>query len=478
MNFTSLSFLPFLPVVLAGYYIFPKNIRWIHLLAFSYFFYACHDLRLLCLILITTFSSYLCGIAISRAKSHKTKKTALTCTLIICLGILFLFKYLNFTFQTIVSVLNLFGAELTFHRFSILLPVGISFYTFQTLSYVIDVYRGTIPAEKHLGYYALFVVFFPQLVAGPIERPKDLLPQLKQAPCATHTDFFEGLCLFLSGYTKKMIIADYFSQFVDTAYKQPSAVGGFSLLIATFLFAFQIYCDFSGYTDIARGCAKFLGITLSENFRRPYQAISIRDFWHRWHLSLTQWFTDYVYIPLGGSKKGLVKHCRNILITFLMSGLWHGANFTYIIWGGLHGLFLITETLYEKKFATCSKTKHSLQKVRTFVLVSFAWIFFRADTVKDALLIVRKIFTDWQLSQSFQELNINSTTFIIIILLLLLLHYIEQLPTLQCVNHSLMSEANQFQTQLLYFLLYLTIIICRCLILIEHGSTTFIYFQF
>lgn len=477
MNFTSLSFFLFLPIVLAGYYILPQNIRWIHLLTCSYFFYACHDLRLLFLILITTFVSYSCGLIISNAKSHKTKQISLVITLIICLGTLFLFKYLNFTFQTIVSVLNLLGVKLTFNAFSILLPVGISFYTFQTLSYVIDVYRGTIPAEKHLGYYALFVVFFPQLVAGPIERPKDLLPQLKQTPRATHKDFFDGLRLFLIGYTKKMIIADYFSQFINAAYETPSTVNGFSLLIATFLFAFQIYCDFSGYTDIARGCAKFLGITLSENFCQPYQATSIREFWHRWHQSLTHWFTDYIYIPLGGNKKGLLKHCRNILVTFLISGLWHGANFTYIIWGGLHGVFLIAETLYEK-FAVHRKTNITLQRARTFLLISFAWIFFRADTVKDALLIIRKIFTNWQLSQSFQELNINLSAFIIIILLLLLLYYIEKLPIIEYANLSLTDTGGLFQTTLLYFFIYLTIIICRCLILIEYGSTTFIYFQF
>lgn len=478
MNFTSLYFFIFLPITCFLYRILPHRFRWMFLLFSSCFFYACHDFRLLILILITTLASYYAGITLEHTKSKKKKKVILLRTLLICLGILFVFKYLNFTCSSLCFLFNAIGIEASFEEFSILLPMGISFYTFQTLSYTIDVYRGNIPAERHFGYYSLFVVFFPQLVAGPIERPGNLLPQLKKSPSPSSDDISEGFRFLLTGYVKKILIADYFAGFVDIAYNHPAGVGGASLLLATILFAIQIYCDFSGYSDIALGCARFLGIRLSENFKNPYQAVSIRDFWKRWHISLTCWFTDYLYIPLGGNRKGTLRHYRNILITFLFSGLWHGANMTYLLWGIFHGLLQVAETFIQQKQKKVFYVPVVLRQAVTFSLVCFSWIFFRAATVSDAFSIIRKIITDFRIGLLFSDLALTATDLVLIPLLLILLRLLKRLPLLKNFGHTLSAFRAECQTALLYLSITLAVIICRCLILTEYGTTSFIYFQF
>lgn len=462
MSFTSPVFFIFLPVVLLLYRFLPKRGRLPLLLAASYLFYAYYDVRLLGLILLTTVVSYLAA-----------RKHSIRLCMVVCLLILFVFKYFNFTLQGLFGICNLFGASISFSGFSILLPMGISFYVFQTMSYTFDVHRGTIEAEQNYWYYSLFVVFFPQLVAGPIERPADLLPQLKASPTPTKADMAEGFCLFLRGYAKKLLIADYVAVFVNTAYGAVETAGGAALGIATLLFAIQIYCDFSGYSDIALGCARFMGIHLSENFRRPYLATSIRDFWKRWHISLTRWFTDYLYIPLGGNRKGLFRQCCNTLITFFVSGLWHGANITYVIWGGLHGFYLVVETLLFRRKRNSPKSNKTtwfqvaVQRLLTFLLVCFAWIFFRASTLQDAFTVIRSIFTDFRLAQLMSGLNIRPEEILVILLLIILLPCLEKLP-----------RPRETRTILTYFLLILTLVICRSMILIGQGSTSFIYFQF
>lgn len=478
MNFTDLSFFLFFPIILLGYYLLPKKFRWMHLLLFSYIFYAFHNVQLLFLIMITTGVSYLCGLAMEHFPDSRKKRKILLTATIVCLGILFFFKYLNFTLSSVATLLSYFHIHWNFKELSILLPVGISFYTFQTLSYVIDVYQGKIPAEKHFGYYALYVVFFPQLVAGPIERPAFLLPQLKKISFATSGELSTGLLLLLRGYAKKMVLADYLASFVDTAYGQPATAGGMALFTATILFAIQIYCDFSGYTDIARGLASFFGVQLSENFRSPYQAVSIRDFWKRWHISLTKWFTDYVYIPLGGNQKGRLLHYRNILLTFLISGLWHGADFTYIIWGGLHGIFLILENIFTKTMNKIYLFPQILRQAFTFLLVCLAWIFFRADNLNHALLILKEIFTHPHISGFYAGLGANNLQILIILLLLLFFHFLEKLPVCRHSEEFLNQTHSAGRLLLLYFSLLLTIFICHCLLLNEHGAATFLYFQF
>ena len=345
MVFNSFAFLVFFPIVLVLYRVLPKKARWVMLLAASYFFYMSWQADLIYLILFTTVISYSCALGIEKAKKQGVKRLLAVTVAAASLGVLFFFKYFNFLADTVCSLINLFGADLKF-SLDLMLPVGISFYTFQTLSYVIDVYRGKMKAERHFGYYALYVSYFPQLVAGPIERPENLLPQLKadNPPSPYMTSM--GLKMMAVGFFKKIAVADQISRVVDLIYSSASDGGselfnGFTVLVATALFSVQIYCDFSGYTDIAIGCAKIMGINLMQNFKDPYSAVNIRDFWRRWHISLTSWFTDYVYIPLGGSRCSRAKHYANIFIVFLLSGIWHGAAWTYIIWGVIHGVYQI-----------------------------------------------------------------------------------------------------------------------------------------
>lgn len=314
----------------------------------------------------------------------------LTGTLVSCLGVLFFFKYFNFVSESVSDVLQLFAIQTHPITLNLLLPVGISFYTFQTLSYVIDVYRGEIAAEKHFGYYAAFISFFPQLVAGPIERTRNLLPQIKARHEFDYTQATYGLKLMAWGFFKKLCVADVLAVYVDAAYSSLRTQTGFALLFAIFGFTIQIYCDFSGYSDIAIGTAKLFGIELMTNFDSPYFACSIKEFWSRWHISLSTWFRDYVYIPLGGNRCGKLRHSANLLITFLVSGLWHGASWTFVIWGGIHGIAQIIENIFANPLRQFRKTKigHLLLLGATFVFCSVAWTFFRADTFSDAIYVI------------------------------------------------------------------------------------------
>ena len=476
MSFTAPEFILFLAVVLILCRAAPQRWRWAVLLPASYFFYACHNVWLLSLILLTTMTSYLCAIRMEKTASKGKRRAALAVDLAVCLGILFVFKYLDFALGGIFDLLRLFGGQGKFDGFHLLLPMGISFYVFQTLSYTIDVYRGTVPAEKHLGYFALFVVFFPQLVAGPIERPGDLLPQLRRAPNPEADDVAQGLRYLVRGYAKKVLIADYLARFVDAAYGDASNSGGSALAVATVLFAVQIYCDFSGYSDIALGCARLMGIRLTENFSRPYDAVTVRDFWRRWHISLTRWFTDYLYIPLGGSRKGPARQCVNILIVFLVSGLWHGANITFLIWGGLHGLYLAAETLLPGEGEE-RPGRPPLRRAVTLTLVCFAWVFFRAENLPHAIQVLQAIATDFRPENAMTGLTMDLPELLTALALLALLPMLEALPALTGDGTKETAlRANRAVT--LYFLLITSVVLCRCIVLTQGGDTAFLYFQF
>ena len=334
MLFNSLEYAVFLPTVFLLYWILPHKYRWIVLLVASYYFYMCWNVEYVFLILFTTVVSYVAAIFMEKANGKKERKTLLLFTAAASLWILFIFKYLNFVLESIRGMSGLLGINVSLWTVQILLPVGISFYTFQTLSYVIDVYRGKIKAERHFGYYASFISFFPQLVAGPIERTENLLPQIKEEHCFDSEKMKYGLKLMAFGFFKKLVIADGVSVYVDRIYNDLGSYQGFSLIAATVFFAIQIYCDFSGYSDIAIGTAELFGIRLMKNFDSPYFSCSIKEFWSRWHISLSSWFRDYVYIPLGGNRCGKLRHSFNLLVTFLVSGLWHGANWTFLAWGG------------------------------------------------------------------------------------------------------------------------------------------------
>ena len=345
MSFNSIDFLIFLPVVVLVCFLIPQKLRHVWLLLASYFFYMSWNAQYALLILASTLITYGSGIILEKIKwstrsperKELLKKITAACCLIVNLGILFFFKYYNFTAELLGKALARVSISVRIPAVDVLLPVGISFYTFQALSYTLDVYRDEISAERNFFRYALFVSFFPQLVAGPIERSKNLLKQLSE-PCRfSFENVREGLMLMLWGFFLKIVIADRIAAFVDTVYLNYRILTGAYLIAATVLFAVQIYCDFAGYSVIAMGTAKILGITLMDNFNSPYLALSVSDFWRRWHISLTSWFKDYLYIPLGGSRKGRFRKWINQLIVFLVSGLWHGADLSYVIWGGING---------------------------------------------------------------------------------------------------------------------------------------------
>ena len=477
MNFTSLVFFVFLPITVLIYWLTPDKYRWVVLLVASYVFYAFYNVWLISLILITTLVSYLSGLCGQNAKTKRGKKAAVGFTVAVCLILLFVFKYLDFALSGLFALFRLCGADVAFNGFNIILPMGISFYIFQTMSYTFDVYRGKIKAERHLGYYALFVVFFPQLVAGPIERPGDLIPQLKAPRSLDKESFSVGIKFILIGYVQKIIVADFIARFVDAAYNDVHSSGGLALIIATVLFAVQIYCDFSGYSQIAIGCARLMGINLTQNFRRPYLACSPREFWRRWHISLTRWFTDYIYIPLGGNRKGTVRRCLNIMIVFLLSGLWHGANLTFVVWGGLHGLMLVIQSLIPKRRSEVGALK-PLFVALTFTAVCFTWIFFRSATLSDAGEVIRSVFSDWKASETLTALGMSLDDVVPCILALLMLLLSYRIPALVGGLPLTRSVAGQVRTALVYVLIIVTVVTCRCYVADISGVGSFIYFSF
>lgn len=393
MLFNSLAFGIFLPIVFALYWLLPHKYRWILILIASYYFYMSWNVKYIFLILFTTFISYAAGIMLERETDKSKKRLILAVSLIVCLGILFVFKYLNFAFGLISDVLSVFTINLNPLTLNLVLPVGISFYTFQTLSYVIDVYRGNVNAEHHFGYYAAFISFFPQLVAGPIERTSNLLPQIKAEHKFDYDQATYGMKLMAWGYFKKIVVADTLSQYVSKVYDAPQDFQGFALVIATVFFSIQIYCDFSGYSDIAIGTSKLLGINLMTNFKSPYFSQSIKEFWSRWHISLSTWFRDYVYIPLGGNRIGKVRHAFNLIVTFLLSGIWHGANITFVVWGLLHGFAQVLENaLIPKKHIQSNGIVRWLRVAIVFAFCTFAWIFFVSNSCGDAVYVITHAF--------------------------------------------------------------------------------------
>lgn len=398
MLFNSLHFVIYFIITTIIYFILPHRFRWFFLLAISCYFYMVFVPVYILILGFTIIVDYFAGIWIER--NQRQKKLLLALSIVVNVGCLAFFKYFNFLNENLSMLLGTMDVQNPIPALTILLPIGLSFHTFQAMSYTIEVYRGNQKAEKHFGIYALYVMFYPQLVAGPIERPQNVIHQFYQKVYFNYERVVEGCKLILWGLFKKVVIADRLAIYVDAIYNNPEHHSGVSSIVATIFFTFQIYCDFSGYSTIAIGTAKVLGIELMENFRRPYLATSIREFWSRWHISLSTWFRDYLYIPLGGSKVTVPKHIRNLLIVFLISGLWHGANWTFIIWGALHAIYQTTELVINKYILKKDKEKKPRSFLRsipnyvlTFTLVSFAWIFFRANSVGQAMTIVENIVT-------------------------------------------------------------------------------------
>lgn len=410
MLFNSSQFLCFFAVIVVVYFSIPHRWRWVLLLGASYYFYMCWKPEYVLLIMVSTLYDYFLGLAIGGTKSAGLRKAYLFTSLTLNCGLLFVFKYYNFLSESLETLLECFDLFPIFPILNVALPVGISFYIFQKLSYIIDVYRKEKEPEHHLGIFALYVVFFPQLVAGPIERSVRLLPQFHQHHFFDYTRVTDGLKLMAWGLFKKMVIADRIAVTVDIIYGSPSQFSGAAVLIATYLFAFQIYCDFSGYSDIAIGTSRVLGFDLMENFKRPYLATSVSEFWRRWHISLSTWFRDYLYIPLGGNRSGMFRTYYNIIMVFLICGLWHGANWTFVAWGAFHGLAIMLERQLgslHRFFETMikgvfwGKSLYVIKLFFTFHIICLGWILFRSNSISDSLIIFKKIFIEISVSDRY-----------------------------------------------------------------------------
>ena len=387
MLLNTFPFFVFFIIVYIAYWKIPKNIRWVFLLLASYYFFGSWKPAYLGLIFLTTIINYF--LALSIHTSVQYKKGFLILALLFDLGALLIFKYFNFFAYSVAQVFLLGHWTVHLPQFTLLVPIGISFYTFQTIGYLTDVYRGKIKPEKHFGYLALFLCFFPQVSAGPIERADELLPQFKKIHEFNYLQAASGLKLFTFGLFKKMVIADNLAIIVDRVFNSLPTYKGLSLVIAVVLFSWQIYTDFSGYTDMSRGVARMLGFDLVPNFNLPYFATSVRDFWRRWHMSLSRWFRDYIYLPLGGNRGSLVKTCVNVLIVFTLCGLWHGAAWTFVLWGVFHGFVMAGERVVEKLSENRLYVPNYLKVAYTYFMVSISWIFFRANTLPDALYVFR-----------------------------------------------------------------------------------------
>jgi D-alanyl-lipoteichoic acid acyltransferase DltB (MBOAT superfamily) len=399
MIFTTVQFAAFFAVVLTLFFMLPRRARLPMLLGASYYFYMCSVPWYITVIVAITLVDFVAGIKIEGAATTRTRSLYLTLSILCNFGILFAFKYAGFF---AVNANELLGLDLPVMRF--ILPLGVSFHTFQAVSYTIEVYRGRVPAERDLLRYALYVAFFPQMVAGPIERPYNLLPQFHSTQSLTYDNFTSGLRLALWGTFKKVAVADLVAPAVNTVYAHPQQFNGPLLILATFFFAVQIYCDFSGYSDIAIGVARMMGFKLMTNFRQPYLAPSIAEFWRRWHISLSTWFRDYLYIPLGGSRVSPARRYLNVMIVFLVSGLWHGANWTFAIWGALHGFYFVFGALTAPVrnrvwsalgLSPAGSIRTALGVLVTFTLVTIAWVFFRAANVRDAAYVIAHA-PDWR----------------------------------------------------------------------------------
>ena len=485
MTFNSWEFLLFYPVVLLLYFVLPKKARWPMLLIASYFFYMCYQTELVFLIFGTTLISWISSRAIERTEKKKYKVLFLTITLVASLGVLFFYKYFNFLAGTVFDIAAALGSDAAPITLRLALPVGISFYTFQTLSYVIDVYRGDVKSEDNFFFYALFVSFFPQLVAGPIERPSNLIPQLREPHSWSNENAVAGAKMMMLGFFKKICVADFVSGFVDSVYNSPEEATSLGVIIATLLFAVQIYCDFSGYTDIAIGCSRIMGIRLMKNFDNPYSATSIREFWSRWHISLSTWFKDYLYIPLGGNRVSLPRNLLNLFIVFLVSGLWHGAAWTFVIWGALHGIYQIIGKLTigwrNRLLSRVGLSKDSraviyTRRVLTFLLVSFAWLIFRANSIGDVITLIGSLFTGLELSRTVELMGLDIESVLLCAVSIALLIILDR--TVRYDGREV-SESSQLTVRSGAYVYLVTVIILFWLLLLSKDMiSTFIYFQF
>jgi len=469
MFFNSIEFLVFFLIVYGLYLLLPHRGQNVLLLISSYFFYGCWDWRFLGLILISTLVDFWAGMFIAGQETAAKRKAALMVSICMNLGLLGFFKYYNFFIESAYSLLSVFGTSSTAWRLDIVLPVGISFYTFQTMSYTIDVYRGEGRPIRNLLDFGVFVAFFPQLVAGPIERATNLLPQVSRPRRLTKEGFETGCWLIFWGLFKKMVIADNLAVVADRAFTAGSSPGALMVLVGLYAFAYQIYCDFSGYSDIARGLARLMGFELMVNFRNPYFAINPQDFWRRWHISLSTWLRDYLYIPLGGSKKGARRTYINLALTMLLGGLWHGAAWTFVAWGAYQGFLLMVHRAfcgkYDQKRGVFSLVNCGKMMVM-FHAACLGWLMFRASSLSQVGYMLGALFADW-------SVNLTAANSILTILVLCFPLWIVQI---------MQERTGDLYHPLKWSLVPKTALLTLCMImflgLAHTGGGAFIYFQF
>lgn len=500
MQFNSIHFLVFFPVVLLVYFIVPKKLRYIWLLGASYYFYMSWNVEYAILIAFSTLVTYLCSIIIDQFGKEEGKswqvmrKITLALAIVVNLAILFLFKYLDFAVDNLNVLFERIGITVIENKFDLLLPVGISFYTFQALGYVVDVYRKDVEAEYNPLKYALFVSFFPQLVAGPIERSGKLLGQIKNADKINLWNYeriVKGFMVMMWGFFLKVVIADRAATVVNNVFDLFYGYGSFELITGAVLFAVQIYCDFASYSTIAAGAAQIMGFELMDNFDTPYFAMSIKEFWRRWHISLSTWFRDYLYIPLGGNRKGKARKHLNTMIVLLVSGLWHGANWTYIVWGGLHGLYQIIgdvtkpvkAKLENKLNVRTGAASYKLVKILiTFSLTCLAWVFFRADTITVALDYIARIFTQlnpWALTTGvIYNIGLDRQEMNILILSVAVMMFVDYLKYKRNIRFENIADNQNFWVRGLIIFVLIFVVVIFGAYGYSYDAQQFIYFQF
>ena len=477
MLFNSIEFAIFLPIVFILYWAFKKNVKTqnLFLLAASYFFYGWWDWRYLSLVLFCSITNYAAGLLMLRTDKQKQRKLIITVCCLVSFGVLGVFKYYDFFVNSFVDAFSLFGAEIQAHTLGLILPVGISFYTFHTLSYTIDVYRRNFEPTKDIISFFLFVSIFPLAMAGPIERATNLLPQIYKRREFNYNQTVDGLRQILWGLFKKIVIADSCAHFANLTFNSPESYSGSTLLVGAFFFTFQIYGDFSGYSDMALGIGKLLGFNFLRNFNYPYFSRDIAEFWRRWHISLTTWFRDYLYIPLGGSRGSKWMIVRNTFIIFLVSGFWHGANWTFIVWGAYHALLFLPSILLGKnrKYTNSVAESRILPNVKelfqmgiTFILVLFGWIIFRAEDIHHFWFYISKIFS----SSFFTVPHLVSTKIISLIVIFMLIEWTGR------KNQYALEKLGLKWKPIFRYIMYYAIMIL--VFLFAGKEQQFIYFQF
>ena len=470
MLFNSFDFFFFLTIVFIFHWLIPAKFKWILLLASSYFFYGQWNSIYLLLLIFTTVLDFFLALKLTSSNIEFKRKLGISLSLILNLGVLFLFKYYNFFQDSIKEFYGFFHLNYTYVKSTLLLPVGISFYTFQVLSYSIDVYRKTIEPEKNLGKFALFVSFFPQLVAGPIERAKDLLPQInKKVHQFKYENIKIGVLYILWGLFQKVAIADNIAILVDKVYESPTSVDSGLLTYTCILFSFQIYTDFAGYSNMAIGIAKLFDYHLILNFKTPYLSSSVTSFWKKWHISLSNWVKDYIYIPLGGSRVAIPKIYLNLIITFLIVGLWHGASINFIFWGFLNGFFLILERIFKVRNDSKYLVINWIRTLFVFLLISLIWVPFRAQNLQDTFFIYKKILVDFNIFElRYWVLENLSSLYILPLLTLILI----EILTFKTGLNSILKWRNMYK-----FLFY-SIVLFLIILVGQTKGGAFIYFQF